>query len=244
MDGPRNRPSTAHRTTLAKGIPRNSGLERTAPASFTNGRATVRLDGTVLLATPGDGTKAWRTELKDAEPEAIRYLLTNVLAAPSFLSQTELDRRASRQRTAAEALQNLATSIREHPDAHSGQHLRRFVWSIFNGNHALNLWRMKDVLDGEQNAWVTEVFTAWMQGFVPEATIRTALLDSGEMDRWDTVRLRAPEQKRLVEAFDAVTDLLNSTPPGAPVPQLTRANGLLRQVMDLLRQTGKPSGQR
>jgi len=26
-------------------------------------------------------------------------------------------------------------------------HLRRFVWSIFNGNHALNLWRMKDGLD-------------------------------------------------------------------------------------------------
>lgn len=75
-----------------------------------------------------------------------------------------------------------------------------------------------------------------MQGFIPEATIRTALLDSGEMDRWDTVRLPAPEQKRLVEAFDAVTDLLNTTPPGAPVPQLTRANGLLRQA-------GKPSRQ-
>ena len=218
------------------------GFERTAPGSFTNGRATVRLDGNVLIAVPGDSTKAWRTELKDAQPEAIRYLLTNVLAAPSFLSQTELDRRASRQRTAAEALHNLAASIREHPDTHSGQHLRRFVWSIFNGNHALNLWRMKDVLDGEQNAWVTEVFTAWMEGFIPEAAIRTALLDSGEMDRWDTVRLRAPEQKRLIEAFDAVTDLLNATPPGAPVPHLTRANGLLRQVMDLLRQAGKPPG--
>ena len=212
------------------------GFERTAPASFTNGRATVRLDGNALIAVPGDGTQAWRTELKDAQPETICYLLTTVLAAPSFLSQAELDLRATRQRKAEEALQNLATSVRENPDTHSGQHLRRFVWSIFNGNHALNLWRLKDVLDAQQNAQVTEVFTAWMQGFVPEATIRSALFDSGEMDRWDSVRLRAPEQKRLVEAFDAVTDLLNSTPPGAPVPQLTRANGLLRQVMDLLRQ--------
>jgi len=217
------------------------GFERTAPASFTNGRATVRLDGNVLVAIPGDGTKAWRTELKDAQPEAICYLLTNVLAAPSFLSQAELDLRSSRQRTAEDALQNLATSIREHPDTHSGQHLRRFVWSLFNGNHAINLWRMKDVLDPQQNAWVTEVFTAWMQGFVPEATIRSALLDSGEMDRWDTVRLRAPEQKRLVDALDAVTDLLNTVPPGAPVPHLTRTNGLLRQAMDLLRQAGKLS---
>jgi hypothetical protein len=218
------------------------GFERTAPASFTNGRAIVRLEGNALIAIPGDSTKAWRTELKDAQPEAICYLLTHVLAAPSFQSQAELDLRATRQRTAEEALQNLATSIRDNPDTHSGQHLRRFVWSIFNGNHALNLWRVKEVLDPQQNAWVTEVFTAWMQGFVPEATIRSALFDSGEMDRWDTVRLRAPEEKRLVEAFDAVTYLLNATPPGAPVPELTRANGLLRQVMDLLRQAGKPSG--
>jgi len=218
------------------------GFERTAPASFTNGRATVRLDGNALIAVPGDGTQAWRTELKDAQPEAICYLLTTVLAAPAFLSQAELDLRANRQRMAGEALQSLATSIRENPDTHSGQHLRRFVWSIFNGNHALNLWRMKDVLEPQQNVWVTEVFTAWMQGFVPEASIRSALFESGEMDRWDTVRLRAPEQKRLVEAFDAVTDLLNSTPPGEPVPHLTRANGLLRQVMDLLRQAGKPPG--
>jgi hypothetical protein len=162
-----------------------------------------------------------------------------VLAAPSFQSQAELDLRANRQRVAGEPPQNLGTSIRDNPDSHSGQHLRRFVWFIFNGNYALNLWRMKDVLDPQENAQVTEVFTACMQGFVPEASIRRALFDSGEMDRWDTVRLRAPEQKHLVEAFDAVTDLLNPTSPGEPVPRLTHANGLLRQVMDLLRQAGK-----
>ncbi len=101
---------------------------------------------------------------------------------------------------------------------------------------------MKDVLNPHQNAQVTEVFTAWMQGFVPEATIRSALFESGEMDRWDTIRLRALEQKRLVDAFDAVTDVLNTAPPGAPVSHLTRAIGLLRQVMDLLQQAAKPPG--
>lgn len=81
-----------------------------------------------------------------------------------------------------------------------------------------------------------------MQGHVSENPLRHALTVSGEMDRWDTVRLRTPEQRRLVEAFDAVADLLNSAPPGEPVPQLTRPNGLLRQVMDLLRQAGILSG--
>ncbi len=210
------------------------GFQRSAPGAFTNGRATVRVDGSVLHAIPGDGSKQWRSELREAPPGAIRQLLTLVLAAPSFLSQSELDQRAARQRTAEEALKNIATSIRESPDTHSGQHLRRFVWSIWNGHHALNLWRMKDVLDSNNRTAVREVFTAWFDGHIGEEALREALIASGEMDRWDTVRLRAPEQRRVADAIDAVTDLINTTPPGAPSRELTRANGLLRQVLDLL----------
>lgn len=232
------RPPLAEQSWFAEFLA-DRGFQRSAPGAFTNGRATVRVEGSVLYAIPGDGSKQWRSELREAPPGAIRQLLTVVLAAPSFLSQSELDQRAARQRTAEEALQNIATSIRENPDTHSGQHLRRFVWSIWNGHHALNLWRMKDVLDSQHNSWVTEVFTAWMQGFVSETAIRTALFDSGEMDRWDTVRLRAPEQRRVADALDAVTDLINATPPGAPSRELTRANGLLRQVLDLLQDVKK-----
>ncbi len=215
------------------------GFQRSAPGTFTNGRATVRVEGSILYAIPGDGSKPWRSDLNEAPTEAIRQLLKVVLAAPAFLSQGELDHRATLQHAAEEALQNIATSIREHPDTHSGQHLRRFVWSIWNGHHALNLWRMKDVLDSQHNGWATEVFTAWMQGFVSETAIRTALLDAGEMDRWDSVRLRVPEQRRVADALDAVTDLINTTPPGAPSRELTQANGLLRQVLDLLRDAKK-----
>lgn len=216
------------------------GFQRTAPGTFCNGRATVRVEGTVIFAIPGDGSKGWRSDVAEAPVEAIRNLLGTIFQAPSFQSQAELDRRAERRRSAESALTTIAESIQEHPDTHSGVHLRRFVWSIWNGNHALNLWRMKDVLDSRHNSAVKEVFTAWMEGHLPDDVIRKALFDSGEMDRWDTVRLRAPDQRRLVEAIDAVTDLLNATPPGAPTRELTRANGLLRQVMDLLR-AAKPS---
>lgn len=227
-----------------KGFLEARGFQRTSPDSFSNGRATLHLDRTTLHATSHDGSKTWRSDLAAAQPDTIRLLLGTILASPSFVSHAEIDRRATRQRAAEESLQNIATSIREHPDTHSGQHLRRFVWSIWNGHHALNLWRMKDVLDRQHNAWVSEVFTAWMQGFVSDTAIRTALFDSGEMDRWDTVRLRAPDQKRLVEAFDAVTDLLNSTPPSTSNRELTRANGLLRQVIDVLREARKAPGDR
>ncbi len=211
------------------------GYQQSAPATFTNGRATVRLEGNVLYAIPGDGTKSWRSELNQAPPDAIRQLLKTVLASPSFLSQTEIDYRSTRQAAAEASLDKIGDSIRNHPDTHSGVRLRQFVWSLYNGHHALNLWRMKDVLDSAHNTAVTDVFTAWMQGFVSEDALRRTLVDSGEMDRWDTVRLRAPDQRRLVEAVDAVSDLLNSVPPCAPVTELTRANGLLREVMDCLR---------
>lgn len=55
-----------------------------------------------------------------------------------------------------------------------------------------------------------------MQGSISESALRRSLIVSGEMDRWDTIRLREPDQHRLVEAMDAVTDLLNNVPPSVP----------------------------
>lgn len=52
------------------------------------------------------------------------------------------------------------------------------------------------------------------------------------MDRWDTVHLGATEQKQLSRALDTVTGLLNSMPPGLPVTPLTRAKGMLNQLLD------------
>jgi len=133
-----------------------------------------------------------------------------ILAAPGLQSQAEIDHRENRRLAAETALGCIAESIRENPDTHSGQNLRRFVWSLFNGHHPLNLWRMKDVLDSEHNAAVTEVFTGWMEGSVSDDALRRTLTHSGEMDRWETVRLRAPEQRCLVDAVDVASDLLNS----------------------------------
>ncbi len=216
------------------------GFRKTTPSSFSNGRASVRVDGPMLCAVPGDdGKKVWRSEVKETPPEAIRQLLSVVLSAPSFLSQAELDKRVARQRHAADALGDIANTIRENPDSPAGQQLRRFVWSIFNQHHAVNLWRMNDELSPQQKGWVAVVMTAWMDGQVPDDAIRSALMDSGEMDRWDTVRLRAPEQRRLVEAIGAVSDILKSTLPGYASPAITRADGLLREVLDLLRTVRK-----
>jgi len=107
-------------------------------------------------------------------------MLGHVLASPGFLSQTEIERRAARQESAREALQWLATAVRENPEGHSGTVIRRFLWSLYNGHHELNLWKLKNVLDSQNNAAVVELFVAWMHGFVPEDTLREALIAAGE----------------------------------------------------------------
>lgn len=55
------------------------------------------------------------------------------------------------------------------------------------------------------------------------------------MDRCDAVTLGPKDRERLDDALDAVTDLLNTVPPGRTILELTRANGLLRQVVDCMR---------
>ncbi len=212
------------------------GFNRTSPTSFGNGRATLEFDGSTLVAIPGDGTKAWRSDLKEVPGEAIRAMLDTFLNAPSFLPQAELDRRAGRQHAAEQSLQTITGNIRDFPETHSGQQLRRFLWSLYNGYHVVNLWKLKSVLDGQNNRAVTEVLSAWMEGQVPESSFRRALTDSGEMARWDSVRLTAPEQRRIEEAREAVNNVLRSTPPGNPQTHLAKADGLLEEVLDHLRQ--------
>jgi len=211
------------------------GFTRTSNTRFGNGRATLEFDGHNLVAIPGDGTKSWRSDLKDSSGEAIRALLDTFLNAPSFLSQTELDRRAGRQLIADRSLRTITENIRDFPETHSGQQLRRFLWSLYNGYHVLNLWKLKDVLDSQNNKAVTEVLTAWMQGHVPESSLRRALTDSGEMARWDSVHLTSADKDRLEAARDVVNDLLRSTLPGNPQTHLAKAEGLLREVVDHLR---------
>ena len=220
------------------------GFERTGAGAYSNGRASIRIEGNSLTALPGDGGKPWKSNFAGAPTEGIRTLLTTFLAAPSFLSQSALDQQAERQRVTEAALATIAETIRLHTETHSGIRLRQFVWSIFNQHHSVNLWRLKDVLDSRHNAAVTQVLQGWMAGHLSDAAIREALVASGEMERWDSIRLRAPEQKRLVDAFDSITDILCSTPPGTTVPALTRADGLLRQILDLLREARNPSEDR
>ena len=217
------------------------GFKPVERGHFTNGRATIRVEGSKLRAVPGDGTKDWIGDIVNAKPDAFRAMLDIILKAPSFASQATIDQAEDRRQTGEAALATIADAIRMHPDTHSGILLRQFVWSIFNGHHVVCLWRLKDVLDSKHNAAVGVVLRSWMDGHLSEDAIRAALVNSGEMDRWDSTHLSSAEQKQLGKALDAVTGLMNSLPPGLPVTPLTRAKGILNQLLDSLREAGKSS---
>jgi hypothetical protein len=155
------------------------GFQRTSGSTFSNGRATLRFDRSQFFAIPGNGSKGWHSDLSDAEPETIRQLLSHLLAAPAFQSQAQLDRRAHHERLLEQSLENIAASILKGPETHSGQQLRRFLWSLYNGHHVLNLWSLKNTLDSQRGGWVSEVFCGWLQGFVSEEALRKALTATG-----------------------------------------------------------------
>lgn len=210
------------------------GFQRTGVDFFSNGRASIRFEGHQLIATPANEGRCWRSDLSNADAGTVRFILSQLLSTPGFLSNEELSLRAARERGAHEALGQIGRSIQECPDSPSGQQLRRFVWSLFNGHHVLNLWRMKQDLDSNLSTAVTEAFNGWMQGLVSEELLRRVLVDSGEMDRWNEVNLSRPDRDRLAEAMNAVVECLRSVPPSTHATRVARANELLQQAMESL----------
>lgn len=211
------------------------GFQRTAAGTFSNGRAILRIEGTVLHAIPGEGTKGWRSELRGARPDSIRQLLNIILDGPSFLSQVELDRRVAQRTAANQALNQIANTILEAPESDRAWHLRGFLWSLFNQHHIVNLWSLKDAVDTRDKAAASDLFCGWMQAGVSEDSLRRALVDSGEMDRWDCARSGLEGNQRLADVLLSVNDILKDCPPGIAMSRLTQAATLLRQVESLWR---------
>lgn len=159
------------------------GFKPTGASRFSNGRATVHFDGAKLTAAPAHGSRVWRSEIRTATPEAVVGLLQVVLASAPFLSQEEIDRRLARTHAAKIALHRLVEAIREEPDTPRAQSLRRFLWSLFNNHHQVNLWNLKAGLDRQRAAWIHEIFTAWLDDLVSDEAMRQALKSAGEFDR-------------------------------------------------------------
>ena len=128
------------------------------------------------------------------------------------------------------ALAQIAECIRECPDTGGGVQLRRFLWSLYNQHHLVNLWTLVSRLDSERSALVNEVLTAALIGSLQESDIKRALLVAGEMNRWDETRPDNEALRRLEEAEHIVASLVRSLPPSRAHTDLV---SLLRRFEDV-----------
>jgi hypothetical protein len=122
------------------------GFYRSSPTTFTNGKASIQVEGTKFLADPGTGDKAWNSDLAEADRDTIKIILQQILKTPPFLTEADLTQERAEKQLIERALTGIAATIKEGPDTGSGVQLRRFLWSLYNSHHLINLWPMTAVL--------------------------------------------------------------------------------------------------
>lgn len=209
------------------------GFHPTVSNDFSNGRATLHFEGSRLIASPAGSDRPWKTDFGQVGPETVRSVLEPLLAAPGFLSQSEIDRRAVQQQSAEMALLKIARSVLACPESEQGRVLRRLLWSMFNGHHVVNLWEVRGAVDSEHGAWVSTILAGWIQGHLSEDSFREALRCSGEMDRWDSGHLDPPSRQRLGELLSAISGVLRRSVPGPTTVPLRRAHDLIQEALEM-----------
>lgn len=219
------------------------GFARSSPTTFTRGAASLHIDGTSIHVAPGGGARSWSTNLGDADPMSVKALLEQIFKMRPFLTEDDLARERIGRQSLERALTGIANTIKDAPDTGGGVQLRRFLWSLYNGHHLINLWRMVSVLDSTRAAWVTEVCAGAFDGTLQEDDIKRALLVAGEMQRWDEVRPSDEQRERIEEAVGKVEELLRAMPPSSTHTQLKRALEALLEAQEALRRAKEPENQ-
>ena len=119
----------------------------------------------------------------------------------------ELRREMRAQKTRRESISpaELETAItvtinflREGWASGGGHRLRRFVWSLWNGWHLVNLYELSHGLDGTLTDAVIVLFKAAMVDVLTDDQKRRILTESGEMQRWEDCQAETPEDERVL----------------------------------------------
>lgn len=96
------------------------------------------------------------------------------------------------------ALDVIADALTHHRSTGGGTRLRRFIWSLWNGWHLVNLFDLCSGLDYKLGDAVLVVFRAQMVGALTEDQKRRVLAQSGEFARWEQMRADTPEDEEVL----------------------------------------------
>jgi len=189
------------------------GFTKSSGNTFTNGKATIRVDGSQVTANPGGGKAGYKADFHQADQETVAFMVEQILNLRPFLTDEALAQERRQKERVDQALAGIALTIRDGPDTAGGVQLRRFLWSLYNMHHFVNLWRLTAELDQQRAAWVAEVVHGALAGLVKDADLKRTLQTAGEMDRWDKEQPAGEVMTQLQEAASIVTRLVRQVPP-------------------------------
>lgn len=138
-----------------------------------------------------------------------------------------------------QAITEIALLIRDSPDTSGGVQLRRFLWSLYNMHHLVNLWDLVSRVGGELAEPVAEIIRAALVGELRETDVRQGLLLAGEMERWDAA---APDGNVLECLEDAERSLISAIRRIAPCQEhteLVQTLGILSRLRSDVRAVHK-----
>ena len=114
------------------------------------------------------------------------------VAALKALLHRDAEQRRLQERIEA-ALQQVALCLRDYDGTDSSVQPKRFVWSLSNRHHYVNLYDLSRVLDYDNSDAVEVIFSAYMRGIFIEEDLRTLM--KGKMRRWRTTHAEIPANR-------------------------------------------------
>ena len=93
------------------------------------------------------------------------------------------------------ALDTITEALTHHWSTGGGTRLRRFIWSLWNDWHHVNLFDLCAGLDYQLGDAVVVIFQAQMVGVLTEEHKRNVLKQSGEFSRWESAYAETPEDE-------------------------------------------------
>jgi hypothetical protein len=108
------------------------------------------------------------------------------------------------------ALSTITEALTHHWSTGGGTRARRFIWSLWNDWHLVNLFDLCAGLDYLLGDAVVTILRAQMVGALTEDHKRQVLKKSGEFARWEEARAATPEEEDvLYPPFTLQTDDLS-----------------------------------
>lgn len=121
-----------------------------------------------------------------------------------------------------QAITQIAILIRDSPDTSGGVQLRRFLWSLYNMHHMVNLWDFASRVGSELAEPVAEILHAALAGELREDDVKRGLLVAGEMKRWDAASPSHDACECIEDAERSLISAVRKIPPCQEHTELVR----------------------